>query len=229
MILTFLGASIEPKVIFIAAAIIIGIINAWMEKKKKDRESANPSSPSAPRGQAPAPRGGSDEQERLRRFMESLGVPQPSHPQRTQPAPAPPVTRPRQQPTHSQNRPRPSDPRMQPQRPAAKARTKPAPRPFAMSDPEEMQRAGRLEESAASIERIAGEFSAMNVRVAMEPVQTLESAAHLASGAAGTTSVTERDISPIVATVRRLLQKPADLRAAFVTVEILGPPRGLQG
>jgi hypothetical protein len=102
------------------------------------------------------------------------------------------------------------------------------PRPLPVREPEEMQRAGRIEEAASSIEKISGEFSAINVNVTMDPLNTPDRPAHLASGAAGTTSVTERDINPLIASVRRLLQKPADLRGAFVAMEILGPPRGLQ-
>jgi hypothetical protein len=216
----FLGTSIEPKLIFVAVAVIVGIINSLLEKKKKGNTAAGGTTPSVPRPQEPPARS-TDEQERLRRFMESLGVPQPAQPQRQKPAPA--VTRPMQpksQPQFQQRTAQPTKPQM--------TRAQATPRRPAMPAPEEMRRAGRLEESATSIERISGEFSAMNVRVAMEPVQAIDSAAHLASGSAGTTSVTERDISPLVATVRKLLQKPRDLRAAFVAAEILGPPRGLQ-
>ena len=224
------ASGIEPKLIFVVVAAIVGVVNWLIEKKKKDREAAGGSTPAAPRVHESAPGGGSDEKERLRRFMESLGVPQPpqQQPQRPQPSPAPAATRPRQQPQLSQNRPRPIDPRMQPQRPAVKSRGNVVQKPIRAREPEEMQRAGRIEEAASSIERISGEFGAMNVRVAMDPVKTLESGAHLASGAAGTTNVTERDVSPHVATVRKLLQKPSDLRAAFVVMEILGPPRALQ-
>ena len=224
-------ASIEGKAVFMVVVAIIGAINWLLEKKKKDREAAGGTPQSAVRPEQPAAQTqrGADEQERLRRFMESLGVPQPPQPQRPKPAPAPAITRPAQQPQISLRTAQPIEQRMKSPKAATKARTQSAQQRPVMREPERMQRAGRLEESAASIESISGEFSTMNVRVAMDPVKTLDSGAHLASGSAGTTSVTERDISPLVATVRRLLQKPADLRAAFVAVEILGPPRGLQG
>ena len=225
-----LASGIEPKLIFVVVAAIVGVINWLIEKKKKDREATNSPTQAPPRPQQPAPQGqrGTDEQERLRRFMESLGVPQPAQPQRQQPAPAPAVVRPRQQPQISRHTAQPIEQRMKSPKPVAKARAKAMPRPLAVREPEEMHRAGRIEEAASSIEKISGEFSAMNVNVTMDPLNTPDRPAHLASGAAGTTSVTERDINPLIASVRRLLQKPADLRGAFVAMEILGPPRGLQ-
>jgi len=93
---------------------------------------------------------------------------------------------------------------------------------------EEFPEAGRLEEAASSIEKISGEFEQMNVRVAMPPMQPLEAPGHLTSAFAGTTSVLQRPDSPLTESVRTLLRKPSDIRATFVAMEILGPPRGLQ-
>ena len=221
-------ASIEGNIIFIVVAGIVGAINWWMEKKKKEKESSGGSAQPSPRPQQSATNSGSDEQERLRRFLESLGVPQPSQPQRPQPAAAAPATRQSQQ--IQQRVAQPIEGRMQLPRPAAKKTAKPArtPKPVPAQRRQEMARAGRIEEAAASIERISGEFSGMNVRVAMEPVQTLENTAHMATGNAGTTSVQERGGSPIASRLRRLLHNPTDLRAAFVAMEVLGTPRGLQ-
>ena len=95
-------------------------------------------------------------------------------------------------------------------------------------EPEEFATAGRIEEAATSIEKISGEFSAMNVRVKMDPLHTPDRPAHLGTGNAGTTSVLERDGSPIAATLRKLLHNPRDLRATFVAMEVLGTPKGLQ-
>ncbi len=225
-----LASGIEPKLIFVVVAAIVGVINWLIEKKKKDHEATNNPTQDPPRPQQPVAQGqrGTDEQERLRRFMESLGVPQPAQPQRPQPAPAPAIVSPRQQPQISRHTAQPIEQRMKSPKPGAKARAKAMPRPLPVREPEEMQRAGRIEEAASSIEKISGEFSAINVNVTMDPLNTPDRPAHLASGAAGTTSVTERDINPLIASVRRLLQKPADLRGAFVAMEILGPPRGLQ-
>lgn len=225
-------ASIEVKVVFMIAAAAAGAINWWLEKKKK--ESAGGPAQSSPRPQQPTANGGTDEQERLRRFLESLGVPQPAQQQPTrqtqpqQPAATPPATR---QSQHiAQRVAQPIKGRMQSPRPAVKtpARVIHKPKPVRMQEPEEMGRAGRIEEAASSIERISGEFSAMNVHIAQEPVQGLDMPAHLAIGAAGTTSVLERDGSQIAARLRRLLHNPADLRATFVAMEVLGTPRGLQ-
>jgi hypothetical protein len=101
------------------------------------------------------------------------------------------------------------------------------PKPL-VAEREEFAEAGRLEEAASSIERIAGEFESMNVRVAMPPVQTLEQASNLATKNAGTTRVLERGGNPLVASLRRTLTNPTDIRAAFLAAELLGPPKGLQ-
>ena len=90
-------------------------------------------------------------------------------------------------------------------------------------EPEEFAEAGRLEGPASSIERISGEFQAMNVRVDMPSMQMPKTSAN-----AGTTSVTEREGNPLVASLRRTLTNPTEIRAAFLAAELLGPPRGLQ-
>ncbi len=221
-------ALIEGKLIFIVVAGIVGAINWWLEKKKKGKESADGSTQPSPRPQQPAANSGSDEQERLRRFLESLGVPQPSQPQRPPPAAAAPATRQSQQIPQRVAQPiegRMQSPRLSVKKPPKQIRT---PTPMRAQQPREMARAGRIEEAASSIERIAGEFRGMNVRVAMEPVQTLENTAHMATGNAGTTSVLERGGSPLASRLRRLLHNPTDLRATFVAMELLATPRGLQ-
>lgn len=119
---------------------------------------------------------------------------------------------------------------MQTPRPAAKApaRVIRQPKPRPVQQQQDMPRAGRLENAASSIENISGEFGTMNLRSAMEPVPKTDMTVHFATGAAGTTSVIEREGSPIAARLRDLLQNPTDLRAAFVAMEVLGTPRGLQ-
>ena len=221
-------ALIEGKLIFIVVAGIVGAINWWLEKKKKEKESAGGSAQPPPRPQQPAANSGGDEQERLRRFLESLGVPQPPPPQRPETAATAPGTR---QSQHIQQRvAQPIEGRMQSPGPSVKKPAKQirTPRPVRAQQPQEMARAGRIEEAASSIERISGEFSGMNVRVKMDPLQTPDQPAHMATGNAGTTSVLERSGSPIASRLRRLLHNSTDLRAAFVAMEVLGTPRGLQ-
>ena len=221
-------ASIEGKVVFMVVAALVGVINWWLEKRKKEAGGDSPQPPAAPRPPASGGQATESEQERLRRFLQALGVPQ--QPGQAQPQPqrqTPPVPRPQQQ---QQAAIRPRDRRPQIAKAIAKPAQKAARRQAqpALSEPEEMQRAGRIEEAASSIERISGEFSAMNVRVAMPPVQTLEKPPHLAMGNAGTTSVLERVGNPLIASLRRTLTSPTEIRAAFLAAELLGPPRGLQ-
>ena len=212
-------AAIEGKLIFVVVAAIVGAINMWLEKRKKDSASNSPQPPAAPRQSAT---GSESEQERLRRFMEALGVPQPQQPPQPQ-RQIPATPRPQPQPRTVV---RARDRQMQAAKPAQKTIRQPKPQ-VVIAQPE-MQRAGRIEEAASSIERISGEFSAMNVQVAMPPVQSLERPAHLATANAGTTSVLERGGNPLVASLRRTLTNPTDIRAAFLAAELLGPPRGLQ-
>ena len=222
-----LAIVIEGKLVFVIVAAAVGAINWWLEKKKKAAESGAPQPPAAPLKPIGEGAGNESEKERLRRFLEALGVPQgerqPPQPQRQIPAsPQPP--RPPRAGVRTRDRqaqaPRPV------QKPAQKI-LRPTAQPVAI-EPGEMHRAGRIEDAAASIERISGEFDAMNVRVALPPVQTLEMPAHLATANAGTTSVLERDGNPLVASLRRMLTNPTEIRAAFLAAELLGPPRGLQ-
>ena len=226
-----LAIAIEGKLIFFIVAAAVGAINWWLEKKKKESQSASPQPPAAPLKPIPGGAGNESEQERLRRFLEALGVPQPP-PAQQQSRPPPP----RQIPATPQPQPPPRavvrTRDRQPQ--AARAVQKPAqkivrrPTPPVAIEPEEMHRAGRIEDAASSIERISGEFGGMNVRVAMPPVQTLERPEPLATANAGTTSVLERGGNPLVASLRRTLTNPTEIRAAFLAAELLGPPRGLQ-
>jgi len=219
-------ASIEGKLIFLIVVAVIGFINWVMEKAKKpaDGESSKPS----PAPRRPSDDGNSDEQERLRRFLEALGVPPPGAQPRQQPQPRqlsqqPPVkiSRPMQRSVAQKSRP-------VAQLPKPQIRPIILQRPPLVRETHEMRPAGRLENAASSIENISGEFGAMNVRVTMQPLQTPDRPEHMGTGNAGTTSVMERSGSPIAARLRELLHNPTDLRAAFVAMEVVGTPRGLQ-
>jgi hypothetical protein len=216
-------AGIEGNLIFLIVAAAVGVINWWMEKKKKESQSESEQRPpQTPRSTPSDASGGTDEQERLRRFLEALGVPQGQQPPKPQPAPQ--VPRPRPTPAPQPRR------VMQTPRPAPKPtpRAVPVPKPKFVPEPEEFAEAGRLEEAASSIERIGGEFEAMNVRVAMPSFHAPETPAHLTTKNAGTTSVLEREGNPLVASLRRTLTNPKDIRAAFLAAELLGKPKGLQ-
>lgn len=221
-------AAIEGNVIFVIVAAVVGVINWLMEKNKKASAAKEPP-PSARPPQPPANAGGESEQERLRRFLEALGVPQqpqPPRPVRQQtPRPAPTQSQPIARRIAKDMKGRAPSPRAAVQNPPKAARS---PKRMVVQEPEEFATAGRIEEAASSIEKISGEFSAMNVRVTMDPLQTPDRPAHIGTGNAGTTSVLERSGSPIAAKLRKLLHNPTDLRAAFVAMEVLGTPKGLQ-
>jgi len=216
-------ADISGQFIFLIVFAAIGVINWWMEKRKKDAASGSTPQITRPQHSAGADSGGESEQERLRRFLEALGVPQPpaQQPPRPQPVAPAPAPRPARRPVVQTMERRAPSPRPQP-------RVVRAPKRPVFPEPEEFKEAGRLEEPARSIERIAGEFEQMNVRVAMQPVQSFEQPDHLAGAFAGTTSVLTRQGSPIATSLRKLLHNPTELRAAFVAMELLGPPKGLK-
>ena len=215
-------AAIEGNIVFVIVAAAVGAINWWLEKKKKAAESGAPQPPAAPPHPIPGGAGNESEQERLRRFLEALGVPQGEQqqpqPQRQIPASPQPPRPPR---AGVRTRDRQSQTARPVQKPAQKI-LRPTAQPVAI-EPGEMHRAGRIEDAAASIERISGEFETMNVRVDIPTMQMPKTTAN-----AGTTSVLERDANPLVASLRRTLTNPTDIRAAFLAAELLGPPKALQ-
>ena len=89
--------------------------------------------------------------------------------------------------------------------------------------------AGRLEEPATAIEKIAPEFEHMNVSVAMPPVEHFDSGAHITGSQAAPAQVTLAARAPIVEQLRLALRTPVDLRTALVAMEVLGKPKALQG
>ena len=215
MILAF---DIPPKLIFLVVFAAVGVVNWWLERKKKQAgadESQSPPRPQ-PRTGGPAPVGES-EQERLRRFLEALGVPQP--PAQSQPSPvrqvAPrAITRPAE-PTRRAHIP---EPKRIPQatRPATPYRQRPS-----VPEAQGMQRAGRLEQSASEIEGVSTQFQHMTMAQLGVP-------AHLAETPSAPATLVRNAAAPVIESLRLALRTPADLRTAFVTMELLGKPRGLQ-
>ena len=91
-----------------------------------------------------------------------------------------------------------------------------------------MQYAGRLEEPAASIESVSQEFQHMTVSVAMQPIARLGVFKTQGSADSTAATVSHRNAAPLVETLRTMLRHPTALRTAFVAMELLGKPRGLQ-
>ena len=221
-----LAVNIPSNLIFLIVFAAVGVVNWWLERKKKQSGSDEQQSPPRPQPRAggPAP-GGESEQERLRRFLEALGVPQ--QPGQTQPrpvrqitpAPAPrAITKP-VEPARRAHIPEPR--RISPApRPAEPQRPQPRKRP-PIHEVEQMQRAGRLEEPASSIEGVSSEFQHMTMEQLGVP-------AHLAETPATPATLVRNAAEPVIESLRLALRTRTDLRTAFVTMELLGKPRGLQ-
>ena len=228
MILAF---DIPPKLVGLIVFAAVGVINWWLERKKSQVIANEKQSPSRPlRANAPAT-GGESEQERLRRFLEALGVPQPpgqpqppakARPPAMQPVPQSPAPAPRaiRQTVEPTRRAPISEPRRIPTPTRAATYRTVQQRP-AVPEREPMRPAGRLEESSSSIENVSAEFQHMTMAQLGVP-------AHLADTASTPATLTRNAAAPVVESLRLALRTPADLRTAFVTMELLGKPRGLQ-
>ncbi len=204
------AAKSDFEIILYIAAAVWGVIS-WIRNKKSEQSDSEPAPPHqahAPRAEQTQTQTEAAEAERLRKFLEALGVPAnqpPPKPVHTAPRPAPAVPRP------VQPLPRPA------QRPQQRHIPKPVVRkPVPVVEEEEMALAGRLEEPANAIEQV---FDTMAKGMAMQPVPELERR----SEADGT-----RQIHPTAVTgksIHDLLRSPDSLRSALVLREVLGPPR----
>lgn len=236
-----LAASLDGNLIFYIAAAAYGVFAWWNDRRQKkaaEEEAARTASqrPQNPQTQQrPAIQGGeSSEQERMRKFLEALGVP--SGPQApTQPRPQPAPLRPPAAPASPTLAPRPvamplPRPMMRPQsQPAAKAYVPPPapkPRPVIVDEPlpAESRDPGRLEGAATSIESVSTEFARMHDRPMAVP--TDPSIAIAAAGNAPMTSVLPQVMFAQGRILRELLRNPESVRAAIVVSEVLGPPKG---
>lgn len=214
------GKSDFEIILYIAAA-VWGVIS-WVRQKKGETDT--PVEPGPPR-QPPAPRPvqqGESEQERMRRFLEALGVPQGQQP--SPPIIPAPVQRPKPAPAPVQQRPAPQP------RPVQRPQTtqtvrQPAPRPV-VAEPEEMQLAGRLEEPATAVENVGKAFDAMagGVVVSQIEVPTQNTEVTARGVVDGTQHTSPTAVSGKA--IHAMLRSPDSLRTALVIREILGPPRG---
>jgi hypothetical protein len=214
------GKSEYDFLIYIAAA-IWGIIS-WIRNR-------NASEPPTPTAQGPLPtqqrteprptQRGESEEERLRKFLEALGVPANQPPpqpvQRPKPAPQPAPVR---QPTVPRQMERPVPRQMVPRQPQPIAPKKQAPKPL-IKETDEMPLAGRLEEPAHSVEQVGADFDQMAKGIAMAPMEEVPRASEVGAF----TSVRVEAVSGTA--LRNSLKSPEALRAALVMREILGPPR----
>jgi hypothetical protein len=224
-------ADIPGNLIFLIVVAAVGAINWWLEQQKKkaaERENQDrpPERPQRRVFETPGP---DSEQERLRKFLEALGVPQ--EPARTEPPPppvAPPPMRETPPPVRRQPRPMPRPVAPSTTRFPSTTRSVPPPIRRPIAEPEEFAEAGRLEEPAVAIESIPGEFDRMSVAVTMQPMEPIAAAAAPLDTHAAPAIVIRRANAPIVENLRLALRTTADLRTALVAMEVLGKPRGLQ-
>jgi hypothetical protein len=200
------------QLVFILVVAVISLIN-WLLKRKAEQDKQS-SAPLAPPPPAQRPAGGplrspeDDEQERLRKFLEALGVPQAPPPRQPpppvrQPPPVPPTPRRMAAPPPA----RPMAAPVQPRRPH---------RTVVVSPPEKAEQdkglviaplmaPGRMSQGATALGEVA-------------PAMVVTTHEHSALATAGAPA----------ADLRAALASHEGLRAAVLAREILGPPRGLQ-
>ena len=195
------------NMIYVVVAIaIIGKIKEWMDGQKKpiipppaERTPLEPQSILRP---AWAP---DSEQERMRRFMEALGVPA----GKQTPTPAAPA---------------PVRPRVE-ARPVRQTKVIPTRAQVAVPVPQPAQaRArGHIEEPAASVENTSAEWGQMAKGITLSAMETPQAPAQSQASlpfAIHTAST--------AAELRTAMRTPATLRTAVLLREILGPPLSLQ-
>jgi hypothetical protein len=199
-------AASEGNAIFVIIALIVGAIGHWNEMRKKKQEAAERSSAPPTRPPVRPDNTSESEQERLRRFLENLGVPAPAQqkPERVQPAPRP-VTAPTQVVKRATQQPRP---------PKQKKPRVAEPLPL------ESQDLSRLEEPASAIDQVSAQFAAM--AKGLDVPQPVQSSASVSEGL-----TLDRPQNTLNVALRAMLTSPQNLRAALLAREILGPPKSL--
>jgi len=225
-------AALDINLIIFAIAGIVALVN-WLTKKDEDAPTTK-----APPKNPPVARGGADpDDERMRRFLEALGVPadqRPPPPVKPRPAPAesgplpkiaprPPfVAGPEFPPRRTQRAPAPVRPK------ASEHSPKAAPEPAVKWE----ERALDAEETTTlPVEQIhlpnlptapLPEFVTTSSRISATPNDAA------AVGETDAYKTRGEDEARPSSAIRGLLSSPADLRAAILLREILGPPPGLK-
>jgi hypothetical protein len=224
-----LAASIDQQIIFAIAAAVYGIFVWWNDRRKKKEEEelqkrlAEQRRLAKESGQAetPQPAGQaaeSSEQDKLRKFLEALGVPSgqappPQPPRPVHPLP-PPVIPPPRTPAPP---PRPvivaPPPLPRPVRSPVRPVQVPAPRPVYVSlepAPSESRDPGHLETASEEMMRAARHDQTVVPHTVATPAAMIA-----------------RPVPVAVAALKEALRTKENLRAAFLVREILGPPPGL--
>lgn len=220
-------ASIEGNLIGLIIFAVIGVIN-WLAQRKQDTD-AKRAKPARDERMAPTPeqdlRKASDEEERLRKFMEALGLPPNSQPpQRTEAKRPPFVSRPAEPPRVPQIK----QSQAQQLRPpyATSSEPKPPPPPVLPRRLAEVPAEPTLPVEAQSLPplrtRAVAEFDTVASHISAIPHEM--AAAHAARDA-------YQERAPTHAAAQNsfveLLGSRDDLRRAVLLREVLGLPRGL--
>lgn len=238
-----LAASFEGNLIFILIAGAVGVINLLLERQKKkkeqeeieyrQRQTQTPATNKRPIATTTQ----QSEEERLRKFLEALGVPAPptNTPSIPKPAPAPPPPQYRPIPPPRTivppvQRQQPPRPQYQPQiRRQRQEHRPPPPQPVfekEMASMEDEGTSGNLVQTGTSIEQIRKDFD-MDVLPAMDVSATTRANDKLVASAyvlPSTESVPSANTGNLLAALR----SPQNLRTLILVREILGPPPSLQ-
>lgn len=206
-----IAASSELNWFVLLVIAIFGIIK-WVAGRLQSDDTNQPAPPSSPGQSRRAPT--DSEEERMRRFLEALGIPADASPPQSSP--------------HVQTARPPAPPMAAAPIPTGgpkSRRKRSAPPPPLPSAPREVS-LDELGEPRLPVERIelpelavatVAEFETVTSRVGAMPAERAATGSAIAGLA-----------SPLSEIVRRDLASPQQLRSAFVLREILGPPRGLQ-
>ena len=203
-------ASGEGQLVFLVIMAVFGVIN-WLSGKLNSGEPKTPPRPAPPGSEPSTPRRANpeSEEERMRRFLEALGLPADSKPApkpHAPPRPVPPIVA---QPT-AQRR---------PHRPATPPPLAPQPR-----------RPRSLDELPAPVSRVEQIALAELVTPAVPEFDTLSSkVSALPADFPATHDEATRSSGPTIGeTLQAALASPRQLRSAFILSEIFGPPPGLR-
>jgi hypothetical protein len=222
-----LAASVDQQIIFAIAAAAYGIFVWWNDRRKKKedeeqqkriRENAKAAEASGQTGGMASPPAGQSaepsEQEKLRKFLEALGVPSGQAPPSQPPRPVQPMPPPRPEPPPRTVVPTPRPVIVAPRPVRSPVRPMPVPRPVARPvepEPAESRDPGHLETASQEMMRAAYHDPTMVPHTVSTPPALL----------------IERPTPPVIAALKEAMRTPESLRAAVLVREVLGPPVGL--
>ena len=200
-------ATIEGQLVFIVIMAIIGLIN-WVTGKLNSGGKPGPKPPPTGTASAPGRANAESEEERMRRFLEALGLPSdaPPSPPKTRAAQPqlPPIVSPPKLPNAPRREVRPTAPVSIPQ-------------PRASFRPEVVTRAETIALPQLTVPTVP-EFETISSKVAAVPIDF-----------PAPREESERAHGPTLnETLRAALASPQQLRSAFILSEIFGTPPGLR-